>query len=244
MASGNPMLSDEALRRMPTARLQSGVMTVEGTTNKAMLLAAVLVVAAGVTWNQTMHGGSPVGLAGLGAIVGLVLALVTAFKPHLARYTAVPYAAAEGLLLGGFSAVLEMRYPGLVIQAVALTMGTLFAMLMAYRTKLIKVTDRLRSILMSAMLGILLFYVAGFVLRLFHVPLPWNAAGSTLGIGISVVVCGVAAFSLLLDFDFIENGSRRGLPQTFEWYGAFGLMVTLVWLYVEMVRLLSRLRER
>lgn len=244
MASGNPMLSDEALRRMPTAHLQSGVMTVEGTTNKAMLLAAVLVVAAGVTWFQTMHGGSPVALAGLGAIVGFVLAMVTAFKPHLARFTAVPYAAAEGLLLGGFSAILEMRYPGLIIQAVALTMGTLFAMLMAYRSRLIKVTDRFRSVLMSAMMGILLFYLVGFVLRLFHVPLPWMAAGSSLGIGISVVVCGVAAFSLLLDFDFIETGSRRGMPQTFEWYGAFGLMVTLVWLYVEMVRLLSRLRER
>jgi uncharacterized YccA/Bax inhibitor family protein len=244
MASGNPMLSDDALRRMPTSRMASGVMTVEGTTNKAMLLAAVLVVAAGVTWNQTFHGGSPVALAGIGGIVGLVLALVTAFKPMAARYTSVPYAIAEGLLLGGFSAMLEMRYPGLIIQAVALTMGTLLAMLVAYRTGLIKVTDRLRSMIVGATLGILLFYVAGFVLQLFKVPLPWAAAGSTLGIGISLVVCGVAAFNLLLDFDFIENGSRRGLPQAFEWYGAFGLLVTLVWLYIEMVRLLSRLRER
>jgi uncharacterized YccA/Bax inhibitor family protein len=244
MASGNPMLSDDALRRMPTSRLSAGVMTIDGTTNKAMLLAAVLVIAAGFTWHQTIHGGSPTALAGLGAIVGLVLALVTAFKPLVARYTAVPYAVAQGLLLGGFSAMLEMRYPGLIIQAVALTMGTLFAMLVGYRTRLIKVTDRMRSMIASATMGILLFYLAGFVLRLFHVSLPWAAAGSTLGIGISLVVCGVAAFNLVLDFDFIENGSRRGLPQAFEWYGAFGLLVTLVWLYIEMVRLLSRLRER
>jgi uncharacterized YccA/Bax inhibitor family protein len=244
MASGNPMLSDKAMRRMPTANVQSGVMTVEGTTNKAMLLTAVLVVAAGFTWNQTMHGQSPMGLTALGGIVGLVLALVTAFKPMAARYTAVPYAAAEGLLLGGFSAMMEMRYPGLIMQAVALTMGTLFAMLVAYRTKLIRVTERMRAVITSATMGILLFYVAGFILQLFHVPLPWMAAGSTLGIGISLVVCGVAAFNLVLDFDFIENGSRRGLPQAFEWYGAFGLLVTMVWLYVELVRLLSRLRER
>jgi uncharacterized YccA/Bax inhibitor family protein len=238
------MLSDEALRRLPRTHVSSDAMTVEGTSNKAMLLTAALVVAAGVTWNQTIHGGSAMALAGIGGIVGLVLALITAFKPMAARYTALPYAVAEGLLLGGFSAMLEMRYPGLIIQAVALTMGTLGAMLVAYRTGFIKVTDKLRSVITGATMGILLFYLASFVMGLFKVPLPWAAGGSTLGIGISLLVCGVAAFNLLLDFDFIENGARTGLPKAFEWYGAFALLVTLVWLYIEMVRLLSRLRER
>ena len=244
MASGNPMLNDRVLRQNGVTRHGAGSMTIEGTANKALLLTALLIMAAGYTWNAFYHSDSAMGLMALGGIVGFVLAIVTSFRPTAARYTAVPYAICEGLLLGGFSAMMELRFPGLIMQAVALTMATMFAFLIAYRTKLIRVTDRLRSGIMAATFGIMLFYLASMVLRLFHVPLPFMTGGSPLGIGISLLVCGVAAFNLLLDFDFIEQGANRGLPQAFEWYGAFALLVTLVWLYIEMVRLLSRLRER
>jgi uncharacterized YccA/Bax inhibitor family protein len=219
-------------------------MTVEGTANRALLLTALLIVAAGFTWNQVSQGTPAMGLTFVGAIVGFVLAFATSVKPMWARVTAAPYAVAEGLFLGGFSALMEMRYPGLIMQAVALTMGTMFAFLLAYRTGLIKVTDRMRSIIVSATMGIMLFYLVSMVLGMFHVPLPTFAGGGMIGIGISLLVCGVAAFNLLLDFDFIETGAQRGLPKAYEWYGAFALLVTLVWLYIEMVRLLSRLRDR
>ncbi|MBC7545236.1 MAG: Bax inhibitor-1/YccA family protein [Candidatus Sericytochromatia bacterium] len=244
MASGNPLLNDSATRRLSGARTGSDVMTVEGTTNRALLLTALLVISAGVTWNQVGQGTPAMGLALAGAIVGFILAITTSFKPMWAPYTSVPYAMAEGLFLGGFSVLMERQFPGMILQAVALTMGTMFAFLAAYRTGLIKVTARLRSVIMSATMGIMLFYLASIVLQMFKVPLPTFGGGGMIGIGISLLVCGVAAFNLLLDFDFIENGARQGLPKAFEWYGAFALLVTLVWLYIEMVRLLSRLRER
>ncbi len=244
MASGNPLLSDKILRQLQGTRTGSGTMTVEGTTNRAMLLMALLVIGAGFTWNSVTHGAPAFGFMAIGAIVGFILAIATSFKPMWAQYTSAPYAVAEGLFLGGFSAMLEMRYPGMIMQAVALTMGTMFAFLAAYRTGLIKVTDKLRSVIMAATMGIMLFYLVSMVLGIFHITTFAFGGGGMIGIGISLLVCGVAAFNLLLDFDFIENGARSGLPKAYEWYGAFALMVTLVWLYVEMVRLLSRLRER
>jgi uncharacterized YccA/Bax inhibitor family protein len=173
----------------------------------------------------------------------LIVGMIASFKPTTARYLAIPYAALEGLFLGGISAELERRYHGIAIQAVGLTFGVLAALLIAYRTRLIRVTDQFRAMVVAATFGIMLFYLASMVLGFFHFSTQALFAPTPLGIGISLVIVGIAALNVVLAFDLIERGVAGGAPKFMEWYCAFGLMVSLVWLYLEMLRLLALTRR-
>jgi uncharacterized YccA/Bax inhibitor family protein len=183
-----------------------------------------------------------------GAIGGFVLALVMMFKPNWAGYIAPAYGILEGLFIGGISAffneMFAKSYPNLILHAVGLTMGVALAMFLLYSFRIINVTDRLRSIVMSATMGIGLFYLIVWVLSLFGVDMGFAFDSSPLSIGISLFIVGIASFNLLLDFDSIEKAAEMGAPKYMEWYGAFGLLVTLVWLYLEILKLLSKLNSR
>jgi len=225
-------------------------MTVSGTVNKTGVLALCVVATAAWTWNRFLNAGSPddvitsVGpLVAVGALGGFIVAMVTVFKKTWAPLTAPIYALLEGLVLGGISALTELRFPGVPMQAVGLTFGTLVALLLAYRSGMIRVTDNFRLGVVAATGGIALFYVGTIFMGFFGVRFPVFGAGSW-GIGISLFVVIVAALNLVLDFDLIESGARAGAPKYMEWYGAFALMVTLIWLYLEILRLLSKLRSR
>ena len=179
-----------------------------------------------------------------GAIGGLVFCLITVFKKEWSRVTACIYAACEGLFLGGISAVLEAQFGGIVIQAVALTLGVLLCLLVAYKTRIIKATENFKLGVMAATGAIFLLYMVTWILSMFGVQaMGFIHSSGPLGIGISVVIVIIAALNLVLDFDFIENGAARGAPKYMEWYAAFGLLVTLVWLYLEILRLLAKLRN-
>ncbi len=244
--SGNPGLNDSTFTRVPRVGFGEQPMTVAGTVNKSFLLLVVMMVCALWPWSQASAGNIQAvgGLVTLGAIGGFILALIISFKPTTAPYLAVPYAALEGVVLGAISAMFEARYPGIAIEAIGGTFAVSFVMLVLYRTRVIRVTDRLRAVVMGAMFGIVLLYVGAWILSFFHVVVPFINSGGPLGIAFSVFVIGVAAFMLTLDFDMIERGAAAGAPQYMEWYGAFGLMVTLVWMYVEMLRLLAKLQQR
>jgi uncharacterized YccA/Bax inhibitor family protein len=245
--SGNPGLNDRTFRGLPRPALESERMTLQGTINKSFLALVVLLAAALWPWSQFMQTGDPSVVAPdmvIGAIGGLVLALIISFKATTAPFLTLPYAALEGLVLGGLSAILEKRYPGIAIQATALTFGVLAALLIAYKARLIQVTQRFRSIVIGGTLAIALLYLVSMVLNLFHVSTPFLYDSSPLSIGLSLLVVGFAALNLVLDFDLIESGVAQGAPRYMEWYGAFGLLVTLVWLYMEILRLLSKLRSR
>ena len=246
MRTSNPALNTRTfadLRRDPTAP----AMTLDGTVNKAAFLLFLVVVPAASVWSQVRTALDP-SVAGpwivLGGIGGFVAAIVTIFKKEWAPVTAPVYAALEGLVLGGLSALLETKYPGIVMQSVGLTFATLAAMLVAYRTGLIKATEKFKLGVIAATGAIALYYVVGLVLRLFGVAMPFVQGSSTASIVVSGVIVVVAALNLILDFDFIETGVAGGAPKYMEWYGAFGLMVTLIWLYLEVLRLLAKTRGR
>jgi uncharacterized YccA/Bax inhibitor family protein len=242
--SGNPVLN--AFRNQSRA-LVGERMTLQGTINKSFLLLVVLMAAALWPWTKFMDTGDVASVSGsilLGSVGGLILALIISFNASLAPYLAVPYAALEGLAIGGFSALLEARFHGIAIQAVALTFAVLGAMLLAYSMRIIHVTQRFRAIVVAGTGAIALLYLVSMVLQLFHVPMPFLYNASPLGIIISLVIIGFAALNLVLDFDLIESGVAAGAPRYMEWYAGFGLLVTLVWLYLEILRLLARLREQ
>ena len=245
MRTANPALKESTFAG---ARAAAGepVMTLQGTATKSLVLLLLAAFSASFTWNAVATGnfgivGPAVLVGGLG---GLVVALVTVFKPKASPYTAPLYAVLEGLLLGGISAMYNARFAGLPLQAVALTFGVFAALLLVYRTGIVRVTENFRMGVFAATGGIAIMYLLSFVLRLFGVPMPFLHDSSPLSIGISLVVVVVAALNLVLDFDFIERGVAQGAPRYMEWYGAFGLLVTLVWLYLEMLRLLGKLQGR
>ncbi|HZP06552.1 MAG TPA: Bax inhibitor-1/YccA family protein [Terracidiphilus sp.] len=222
-------------------------MTLSGTVNKTGILLLCALATAAWTWNdflQTRDVSEIGGRLMIGAFGGLIFAFVTIFKKEWAAVTAPIYALLEGMVLGGLSAIFEVRYPGIAIQAVSLTFGTLLVLLLAYRSGLIRVTDKLRLGIVAATGGIMLFYLAEMLLGFFGVHfITVNSAGP-IGILFSLFVVGIAALNLVLDFDFVERGVSYGVPKYMEWYGAFGIMVTLVWLYLEMLRLLSKINSR
>jgi uncharacterized YccA/Bax inhibitor family protein len=228
--------------------VRSDVMTVQGTVGKTSLLLAILSATALWSWAAAARGQAEVGLLIGAAVGGLVLAIVTIFKPTLAPWTAPVYAAFEGVVLGLISYMIEhlggKAYSGIALQAVTLTLGVLLVMLILYTSRVIVVTDRLRMGIVAATGALCLVYVGSFLLSLCGVAVPFLRNGSLLGIGISLFVVGLAAFNLLLDFDFIDRAAQRGAPKAMEWYGAFGLIVTLVWLYLEILRLLQQLQSR
>ncbi len=245
MRTSNPALTEQAFRGERTAFGEA--MTVQGTVNKTGILLLCAVATSVWTWNLFLHTHSPeaVGpLALVGVIGGLIFAIATIFKKTWAPVTAPIYALCEGLVLGGVSAILELRFPGIAIEAVSLTFGTLVCLLLAYRSGLIRVTDKFRLGIVAATGGIALFYLIEMVLGFFHIRFAAVNGSGAIGIGFSVFVVIIAALNLVLDFDFIESGARAGAPKYMEWYGAFGLLVTLIWLYFEILRLLSKLRSR
>jgi uncharacterized YccA/Bax inhibitor family protein len=246
LRSGNPGLNDKTFASQPLVGVGGERMTVQGAVNKSFLLLVVLLAGAIWPWSQYLATGDASVVAApllIGLIGGFILALVISFKPTMAPYLAIPYAGLEGLAMGAISAMLERRYPGIAIQAVALTFAVFAAMLVAYKTRLIQATQRLRAVVIGATGAIALMYVAVLVLGLFHVNVPILNSGSPLSIGLSLVIIGVAALNLILDFDIIESGAARGSPKYMEWYSAFGLLVTLVWLYMEILRLLANTRR-
>jgi uncharacterized YccA/Bax inhibitor family protein len=223
-------------------------MTVQGTIGKTFGLLAILSATAIYAWGASASGSiEPVVLPAAG-IGGLILALITIFRPSASPWTAPVYAAFEGVFLGALSYVIETglgkQYHGIALQAVSMTAGTTFVMLFVYATGLVRVTDKLRAGVVAATGAICLVYLISFALSLFGVAVPFLRDASPIGIGFSVFVVGLAAFNLLLDFDFIEEGARSSAPKYMEWYGAFGLMVTLVWLYLEILKLLRKLNDR
>ena len=249
MRSGNPALKPSTFLDLGTGTVtdaRGGAMTLDGTVNRTAMLLALTLAGALYTWNIFFTGGA----AGLmpyvlvGGIGGFIVAMVTIFKKTWAPITAPLYAVLEGLFIGAISAVFEQRHPGVVIQATALTFGTLAALLIAYRSGLIKATENFKLGVVAATGGIALVYLASIVMGLFGHAIPMINGGGAIGIGFSAVVVVVAALNLVLDFDFIEQGVANGAPKYMEWYAAFGLLVTLVWLYLEILRLLSKLQSR
>jgi uncharacterized YccA/Bax inhibitor family protein len=244
--SGNPSLNERVFASQPRPAYGAERMTLQGSINKAFLLLVVLFAGAFWPWSQYLTNGdlSVVTTAlTIGALGGLVVGIIISFKANLAPYLSVPYAALEGLAIGGISAILERRYPGIAIQAVGLTFAVLAVMLVAYKMRIIRATERFRAIVIGATGAIALVYLVSMVLGLFHVSVPILNSSSPLGIIVSLVIVGVAALNLILDFDFIEYGASQGAPKYMEWYGAFGLLVTMVWLYREILRLLSKTRR-
>jgi len=240
MRSGNPVLGEGTFGRDRAIR-GAEIMTVAGTVNKTALLFLILFVTATYAWNQGPAAG---GLILVGAIGGLVVALLTVWKKTWAPVTAPIYGAFEGLALGGISVFFESRYPGIVSQAVFLTFGTLAALLIAYRSGWIKATENFKLGVVAATGGIFFVYLISFVLGFFGISIPLIHGSGIFGILFSLSVVVIAALNLVLDFDFIEQGAEQGAPKYMEWYAAFGLMVTLVWLYLEILRLLSKLQQR
>jgi len=245
--SGNPGLNDKTFVGLPRAGAIGEAMTLQGTINKSFILLLVLMASALWPWSQYLASGDPAAATVpliVGSIGGLILALIISFKATMAPYLAIPYAALEGLAIGGISAVLERRYPGIAIQAVGLTFGVMAALLLGYTTRVIRVTQRFRAIVVGATGAIALFYLISMVLSFFHIGSGFLSSPSPLSILVSLVVIGIAALNLVLDFDLIETGVSQRAPRYMEWYAAFGLLVTLVWLYLEIVRLLSKVRQR
>ena len=247
MRTSNPALNDDVFRRAGAGwAVQSDRMTVQGTVNKSLLLTLMAIATAALPW-WLLQGGDAALVRPLmigGALGGLVVGVVLAFKPAWAPVLAPCYALIIGLFLGGASAVYQAMYKGIVVQAAGLTLLTLFAMLAAYKTGLIKVTDKLRLGIVAATGGVMLLYLVGFGLSFFGIRIPYIHESGAIGIAFSLFVVGLAALNFVLDFDFIDRGAAHGAPKSMEWYGAFGLLVTLVWMYVEMLRLLSKLRSR
>ncbi|MFM7262944.1 MAG: Bax inhibitor-1/YccA family protein [Acidimicrobiales bacterium] len=233
----------------PVTRWHGGLATASGAASATLMLLLLLVASGTFTWfaTDTSADGTmvnfPTGWVIGGVVVGLVAVLVAQFKPHASRWLAPVYAVAEGVVLGAISRAFETAYDGIVLQAVGATLGVFTVMLLMYRAGLITVNARYRRIVMGATLGVLGFYVVSWVIGLFGSTPSYMTQGTGLGIVVSLVVTAVAAANLALDFDLIDTAEREKMPAYMEWYCAMGLLVTLVWLYMEMLRLLAKLRD-
>lgn len=243
MARSNPALKDSVFRAA-LADSSSERMTISGTVFKAMVLIALTAFSAAWVWQATIKNPAIVGPAVLvGALGGLAVSFIAIFRPRTSPFVAPLYAVLEGLALGAISAMYEVRYHGLPVMAVGLTLMVALGMLLAYQTGLLRATDTFRRVVISATAGIMLFYLLSIGLRFFGVQMPLINDAGPLGIGLSVVFTAVAALNLVLDFDLIERGAKQGAPKYMEWYGGFALLVTLVWLYLEILRLLGKMRR-
>ncbi len=251
LRSSNPALKDSTFLDLSSGSVVAGdttTMSLNGTVNKTGLLLLMTVLTAAFAWSQTM---TPTGEVAPGAMIyllgggigGFVLAMTTVFKKEWSPVTAPMYALVEGFFLGAISAMYNAQFHGIVLQAVMLTFGIMFALLFAYRSGMIKATENFKLGVAAATGGIALIYIATIVLGFFGIKIPYIHESGAIGIGFSLVVVVIASLNLVLDFDFIETGVEAGAPKYMEWYGAFGLMVTLVWLYLELLRLLSKLRR-
>lgn len=240
--TSNPMLNSRVTENVI---LDSAPMTVQGAINKTLILLGIVVLFASVIWNIMGQGFLDKAqlLAVVSAICGFVLALITIFNPKQSKITAPAYAVCEGLLVGAVSKAYEVAYGGIVLDAVSITLLALFSMLALYKFKVIQATATFRKVIVTSTLAVAIFYIAGLIGMLFGHPMTiFN--GSIIGIVVSFVICAIAAFNFILDFDFIDQGAKNNLPDYFEWYGGFGLLVTVIWLYFELLRLLAQLRRR
>jgi uncharacterized YccA/Bax inhibitor family protein len=247
MRTSNPTLNDHVFERSRTGSAADGVMTLNGTVIKTAVLTLLLVTAASWSWKLAMGPNPPAWFGSaltFGWLVPLVTALIISFKPKTAPALAPVYALGKGVIVGIISALYERQFGGIVLTAVMLTCGILFALLAAYSTGLIKPTENFKLGVFAATGGIFLFYLATLVLGMFGIQIPGVFGNGWVGIAFSGFVVVLAALNLVLDFDFIENGCASGAPKHMEWYAAFGLLVTLVWLYLEILRLLAKLRSR
>jgi len=244
--TANPALNTKTFQALP-ASISGEAMTLGGTTNKTGLLLLCTLLTATWTWSRFFSAAGPASVMPfvlVGAVGGFIVALVTVFKKPWAPVTAPLYALLEGLVLGGVSAMFETRYPGIAFQAVTLTFGTLLALLAAYKSGLIRATENFKLGVVAATGGIFVIYLLSFVLGFVGIRMPFIHENGLFGILFSAFVVVVAALNLVLDFDFIETGVEQGAPKYMEWYAAFGLIVTLIWLYLEILRLLAKLRSR
>jgi uncharacterized YccA/Bax inhibitor family protein len=245
--SSNPTLSEKIFTRSLADR-DSGTMTVRGSIQKFGFLMILVLAGAAYTWKLYYSFAVPtmMTLFMVGLIGGFICAIVTSFVPKLARYLSPAYALLEGFVLGGLSAIVneqfKVKYPNIIISAVLLTFGVAFAVFLLYNFRIIRATEKFKAVIFSSIAGIAIFYLIDIVLGFFGVRIPFMQWGdhSLIGIGINLFVVVIAALSLVLNFDQIETGEKMGAPKYMEWYGAFGLLVTLVWLYLEILQLLSR----
>lgn len=248
MRSTNPALGENTFSSLRYLGDTTNSMTIQGTIFKTILLLLVTMMSAGWIWVKFSQSGSNAASVSpwilVGAIGGFILAMITIFKKEWAGITAPLYALMEGLFIGGLSATLEVSFPGIVIQAAGLTFGTLFAMLLTYQSGLIKPTENFKMGVAAATGGIAIVYFVTFVLSFFGIHPSFMYSNSLLSIGISLFVVVIAALNFIIDFDMIEQGASQKVPKYMEWYGAFAMMVTLIWLYIEFLRLLSKLRSR
>ena len=247
MRTANPALNAKTFTDVPRITDTSRVMTIRGTVNKTFMMLLLLMIPAAWVWNQFFTSGTPqaimLWLYG-GLIGGFIVAMITIFKKQWSPVTAPLYAVLEGFAIGGISAFFEAQFPGIVIQAVALTFATLLCLLLAYKSKIIKATENFKLGVVAATGGIAGIYMITIVLGFFGIRMPYIHESGTIGIIFSLVVVIIAALNLVLDFDFIERGAASRAPKFMEWYAAFGLMVTLIWLYLEMLRLLAKISGR
>lgn len=255
MTSNNPFFKSKSFNKPQTVSVDeqgnrsvlidyNETMTVSGTINKSLMMLLLLVASATLTWSMTASGYNPLPFLIGGAVVGLILVVVASFKPHLSGYLAPGYALFEGLFIGALSALFESMYPGIVIQAVGATFTTFLVCFMLYKYKVVTVTEKFKSIVIGATITIAIYYLITWLLSMFSSFQPVHYGNSLMSIGISVLVIVVAALNLFLDFDQIEKGAEKELPKYMEWFGAMGLMITLVWLYVEFLRLFSKISSR
>jgi uncharacterized YccA/Bax inhibitor family protein len=246
LKAGNPVISEKTFRDLTAS--PEHAMTARGTFKKFGWMLLMLVGAASFTWSEFYRGTNIVPWMYGSMIVGFILAIVISFKKEWASTLALAYALCQGLFLGAISAMFDYafkdQYPGIIMQAVLLTFGTAGAMYALYHFRIIRATNTFKKVVMAATGAIALFYLIAMIMRMFGIQMPLLHENGLMGIGISVVIIVIAALNLILDFDMIEQGATEGAPKYFEWYGAFGLMVTIVWLYLEILRLLSKLASR
>ncbi len=246
MKTSNPAFNNKAIQQMRQYAAAGEVMTIRGTVNKTLIMLGLVAVTFFYTWDKFMTTQNPASIMPyfmIGIFGGLIFAMITIFKKEWAAITAPIYALLEGLVLGGLSAILEVNYPGIALQAVSLTFGVMFSLLLAYQSGKIRATDKFKRGVIIATGGIFVVYLVSFILGFFGIGNLAIFGSGLMGIGFSLIVIVVASLNLILDFDFIETAAREGAPKFVEWYGAFGLMVTLIWLYIEILRLLTKLRN-
>ena len=245
--SGNPTLSEKAIQASISTNYAE-TMTLRGTLNKFGFMLLMLMGSAFFSWKEYAEGGNVTPYIWGGLIGGLIIAIVITFKKEWSPYLAPAYGLCEGLFLGAISAFYNEAFatkaPGIVMNAVGLTFGTAIALYFLYSFKIIKATEKFKSVIIMATAGIGIFYLIAMVIGFFGVHIAFLHEGSIMGIGFSLVVVAIAALNLILDFDMIEQATAAGAPKYMEWYCAFGLMVTIVWLYLEILRLLSKLGDR
>tara|TARA_B100001248_G_scaffold257958_1_gene241317 strand:- start:171 stop:938 length:768 start_codon:yes stop_codon:yes gene_type:complete len=243
--SGNPMFSDKTFNET-IIDVNVPKMTLQGTVNKVGISLILVLISAAYTWNQYFtYGPSSIGgITIAGSLIGLVFALITIFKKTWAPITAPLYALAKGFALGGISAMYEAQFGGITIQAVTLTFATMFGLLFAYKTGIIKPDKNFMLMVFAGTFAIFALYLVNFIMMFFGTSIGFIHSNGLFGIGFSLLVVCIAALNLVLDFDYIEQGAENNAPKYLEWYGAFSLMVTLIWLYLEILRLLSKLRSR